>query len=244
MYKLSVGAIFKDEEWAIDEWMQHYLVRGVDHFYLINDGSTDTSVEKLKKYMDKITLFHIIYPYYPNRQSDIYNLYILPHLKETEWLLMVDLDEFVWSPRSISLVDVLKDCHVGQIQIRQVPFIPDENQESIVSCTRKDKAYPTTEAWKYFVNSKYEFSSLYIHYAKFKDEKYENINHYINVNPDWFILNHYSYQSREVWRKKIERGDADMFRVRRMEDFDERLQIEAEIDTGLVDQNRRFSDNF
>ena len=29
---------------------------------------------------------------------------IYPHYKETEWLLLVDLDEFVWSPMNINLL--------------------------------------------------------------------------------------------------------------------------------------------
>ena len=40
-YYFSIGAVFKNEAHALDEWIQHYLMRGVDHIYLINDFSTD-----------------------------------------------------------------------------------------------------------------------------------------------------------------------------------------------------------
>jgi hypothetical protein len=80
LYTLSVGAMFKNEEHAIVEWIEHYLYHGVQHFYLINDGSTDTSVMKLQPYIDKglVTLFNVDCKYYLGRQMDLYNTHILP----------------------------------------------------------------------------------------------------------------------------------------------------------------------
>ena len=43
-YKLSVGGVFKNEAHSIKEWIDHYLFHGADHFYLINDGSTDNTL--------------------------------------------------------------------------------------------------------------------------------------------------------------------------------------------------------
>jgi len=241
MYKLSVGAIFKNEEGAMVEWIEHYLYHGVEHFYLINDGSTDSSMEKLQPYIDRelVTLFDISWPQYLGRQCNIYSTYILPHLKETEWLLMVDMDEFVYSPKDVSLVEVLKFSHYGQIQIRQVIFVPsgDTQPKSIVaSFTERIADMPTYDNWKYFVNSKYEFNALTIHNAAFKDASYFNIDHCININPDWFVCNHYMYQSREFWNKKCGRGDADCFKVRLPEEFD--VKHETKQDTALYEQNK------
>lgn len=52
VYGLAVAAIFKNEEHSMVEWIEHYLRRGAEHFYLIDDGSTDRSVEFLKPYID------------------------------------------------------------------------------------------------------------------------------------------------------------------------------------------------
>ena len=38
-YYLSIGAIFKNESDSILEWLEHYIIRAVDHFYLIDDES-------------------------------------------------------------------------------------------------------------------------------------------------------------------------------------------------------------
>ena len=104
-YKLAVGAIFKNESHGIKEWITHYLHHGVEHFYLINDSSTDNFMEVIKPYSDSnlITLFNVHEPYYFGRQHKLYNKYILPFVNETKWLLMVDLDEYVWSQSNINL---------------------------------------------------------------------------------------------------------------------------------------------
>lgn len=43
MYFLSLLAIFKNEETSLSLWIEHYCWMGVDHFYLIDNGSTDNS---------------------------------------------------------------------------------------------------------------------------------------------------------------------------------------------------------
>ena len=99
MHYLSVGAMFRNETRCVEEWIKHYLHHGVDHFYLINDNSDDDTVDKLKPYVDRglITLYHVEEPYYEGRQRNLYNRLLMPHLKQkdTQWLLMIDLDEFV-----------------------------------------------------------------------------------------------------------------------------------------------------
>ena len=56
---LSVAAIFKNESLNLKEWIEHYLLHGVDHIYLINDNSSDEYEQILKPYIEKhiITLF-------------------------------------------------------------------------------------------------------------------------------------------------------------------------------------------
>lgn len=52
MNYLCVLAIFKNEEMNLDLWVRHYLWMGVGHFYLIDNGSTDNSMNVLKPYME------------------------------------------------------------------------------------------------------------------------------------------------------------------------------------------------
>lgn len=85
MRALSVGALFKNEERALPEWIEHYLHHGAEHFYLIDDNSDDRSCDVVKPYVDHglVSLFREKHPYYLGRQRNLYNKHILPRFDET-----------------------------------------------------------------------------------------------------------------------------------------------------------------
>jgi hypothetical protein len=243
MYYLSVGAIFKNESHILKEWITHYLRRGVEHFYLINDNSTDDFMGILEEYRNagRITLFHVNEPYYLGRQKTLYNLYILPRLKDTQWLLMVDLDEFVWSKRSVEMTEVLRELEqYGQLQISEALFGSNghETQPKNVVSSFVKRREEYSDRYKYFVNCSFEFSSLNVHYATFMEERYmKDPSIFIAIYPEYFIMNHYNCQSREFWnRVKCTRGDADNYLIRTSNDFIGLDCNEIE-DTGLCEQN-------
>ena len=181
MYALSVGAVFRNESNSIKEWLDHYIAHGAEHFYLINDDSTDNSVEILAPYVDAniVTLFTTDWGRYLGRQRDMYTHYILPHLSESKWLLMVDLDEYMWSPISVNLNEILHQCQqLGQVQVRDTIFGSNGHVEqptgivqNFTRCTTERKCL------KYFVNSAYAFTHLNVHHATFVDKNHE-INKY------------------------------------------------------------------
>jgi hypothetical protein len=244
-YKLAVGALFKNESHALKEWLDHYIIRGADHFFLINDKSTDSFQEILLPYQERglITLFNTDTPYYLGRQRDLYNTYILPHVTFCEWLLMVDLDEFVWSPQSTNFVELLKQFnHIGQFQFEHTLFGSNGHliqPESIVKgFTKRHKDLPTHGPvnYKYFIQGKYEFTSLNVHHATFKNLEYEK-THFKMFGPDWWCNNHYWCQSRDFWNNvKCVRGDSDAYRKRTPEHFQFEDFNDVE-DTGLFEQN-------
>ena len=43
-YYFSICAIFKDESLSIKEWIEYHKLIGVEHFYLYNNNSTDSSI--------------------------------------------------------------------------------------------------------------------------------------------------------------------------------------------------------
>jgi hypothetical protein len=248
MHALSVGAIFKNEEFAMREWIEHYLHHGVEHFYMIDDNSTDASVAILQPYVERglVTLVHVEHPYYLGRQRDLYNAHVLPHINETHWMLMADLDEFVWSPRAIDLRDVLASLdHIAQIQMEHTLFGSNGHIDNppggiVASYTRRAKDSPTRDPGllKYFVNStNATHTSLGVHYADFVPHEGKEA-HFYNMDSSWFVLNHYCCQSREFWRDvKCKRGDADDYLVRTMADF-EKYDLNDVEDTRLLGQNR------
>ena len=248
MYKLSVGAIFKNEEHSIKEWIEHYLNHGVEHIYLINDNSNDNYLEKIQYYIDKniVTLYHASFSNYIGRQKDMYNTYILPNMKESKWLLIVDLDEYMWSPVNKDLNVMLEQCgHFGQVQVNHTLFGSNGHitqPESIVNCFTKRSSCLNTEIpngnFKYFVNSSFDFTSLNVHHATFAIDDYHNdINVFIILGAEYFRFNHYCCQSLNFWKEvKCSRGDADNYRERKLEDFYTYDVNESE-DFDLIRQN-------
>ena len=119
MYELSVVAQFKNEAHILKEWLDHYLSEGVQHFYLINDGSTDNFLEVLKPYLDdgRVTLQESLGR---QKQIDNYNYYYLTVCKKSSrWVLVCDLDEFMYSQDDGTIADYLRSLptHVGQIYV-------------------------------------------------------------------------------------------------------------------------------
>ena len=250
MYKLTVGAIFKNEENSIKEWIEHYLHHGVEHFYLINDNSNDNYLEKIQYYIDKniVTLYNAFFSNYIGRQKDMYNAYILPNIKDknTKWLLMVDLDEYMWSPVNRDLNVMLDQCSkFGQVQVNHTLFGSNGHiiqPDSIVkSFTKRSSSLDTiipNGNLKYFVNTTFDFTSLNVHHATFAIDEYHNDgNVFIILESQYFRLNHYCCQSLNFWINiKCTRGDSDNYRERKIEEFYSYDLNDIE-DTDLIIQN-------
>ena len=248
MYKLSVGAVFKNEEHAIVEWIEHYLLHGADHFYLVDDQSTDTSVAKLQPYIDKglVTLIPTTWGRYLGRQRAMYSHYFLPVIKESEWFLIVDLDEFVWSPTYFKLPDFLDTVkHLAQVQMSVTIFGSNghmKQPKSIVGGFTKRSADIITKepaCFKYFINTAFGFTQLNVHHANFENPNDFN-ERFQRFMYSFLQLNHYSVQSREIWEKvKTTRGDCDEYLQRNDDHWNLSNQNDVE-DFGLAEQNKEL----
>lgn len=247
-YHLSVAAIFKNESRILKEWIEHYFLHGVEHIYLINDHSTDDFLAVLSPYLQtgRITLFQHTeeWSHYTGRQKDMYNHFFLPIVKarETKWLIMVDIDEYIWSPMSMDLKWTLGSAeHLGQIQVRSIYFGSNgfEKQPEWIVPNFTRRSIESDDGIKYLINTDFAFDSLTVHHAIFTNPEDEKEKFIIAGEP-YFRLNHYSCQSREYWDQiKCTRGDSNRWRIRRSEDFEALNRNEVE-DFGLYDQNREL----
>lgn len=93
-YTLSICAPFLNEAPFLTEWIEYHKMLGVDHFYLYNNGSTDNYLEILQPYIDEgiVTLVE-----YPGRQVQIliYKDFFKKYAHETQWVGLIDIDEFI-----------------------------------------------------------------------------------------------------------------------------------------------------
>jgi len=110
MYSISVLAMFKNECSTIKAWMEHYLAEGVEHFYLIDNGSGDNTNTILSRYSHYITLIKDGKRMETGTQTLLMNtLYLHKIRKETEWLIICDVDEYIYARNDyIQIMDVLK----------------------------------------------------------------------------------------------------------------------------------------
>jgi hypothetical protein len=245
---LSVGAIFKNEGHALREWCEHYFHHGAEHIYLIDDGSDDGGSETIRDYVERgdVTLFREdAHPYYLGRQVFLYNSYILPHVDRTHWLLVLDLDEFMWSPQSVDLRPVLAEFDdTGLLMVHHTLFGSNGHVDTprgiVASYTRRAASPRTTPPFsvKSFVNcSIVEVSSISGHQAACKAKASATMSKQL-ADDEKFVLNHYNCQSWRFWCDvKCTRGDAANLRTRTPDDF-KATDINEIEDTRLWDQNR------
>lgn len=105
---LSVMAIFRNEAHVIREWIDHYRLLGVDHFYLIDNNSTDAYEDEIAAYIEEgvVDLFRCTRDAY---QIGAYTE-MLPLLgRETEWIGVFDLDEFIYPRHGECFPHLLSD---------------------------------------------------------------------------------------------------------------------------------------
>lgn len=107
-HELAIGAIFKDEARYLNEWITFHSGVGVEHFYLYNDGSTDGSLDVLEPWRRRGLVTVIDWPAHLG-QVPAYNSCIQQFRNEARWLAFIDIDEFLFSPRSLDLRPVLRN---------------------------------------------------------------------------------------------------------------------------------------
>ena len=212
MHFLCILAIFKNEDVIFKEWLDHYIAEGVDHFFLIDNGSTRPYTHILEPYMNKITL--VVDPSH-GQQVALYNRMMDYRDKQMEWLLVCDLDEFVYGTKG-TLADFMRtivDPTVGAIQIPWLMFGSSDHIEQPSSVVqsfrwRKRDRHPL---FKSIVRPK-ALQYFHVHQHPLR-EGYTSLE--VDARSEDAIaaaplrLNHYAIQSLNWFREvKLARGDA------------------------------------
>jgi hypothetical protein len=115
---LAVVAIFKNESNIMKEWIEHYLKEGVNHFFLIDNGSNDNYLTILHPYITN-GLVDLIVDDKKYAQVEHYEKY-KNSCKQYKWVAIVDFDEFIYSrltfPTIVSYLNSLSS-NIDQIII-------------------------------------------------------------------------------------------------------------------------------
>ena len=105
-YKLAVTAIIKNESRYLSEWIDYHLLVGIEHFYLYNNGSTDSTAEVLKPYIESGTVSLIDFPGQV-KQLPAYHDALHRYMNECKYMAFIDADEFLRPlDRNLSVYDI------------------------------------------------------------------------------------------------------------------------------------------
>lgn len=266
-YYLTIMAIFKNEEISLEEWLAHHIGHGVEHFYLIDDWSTDNSTTILKPYIEKnfITMYSAVDKSLPFRQTGMYKkMFLDVYTKnEAQWIAIIDVDEFLYSPQKVNIQDILKKHEdLSVIGVNWLVFgssgLEHQPKSIIQSFTHRAADNPnkhvkfieqykilkwsdsTIDDWqKSIVNTKFKVEQIEVHVSDVEGIA-DNLSIKRFPNDPPLILNHYIVQSHDFFTKvKATRGDVNNWVPDngRDESYFKMCDINEVYDARLKDQN-------
>ncbi len=225
-YYLSLVAVFQNEARFLREWIEFYRMMGVEHFYLYNHLSTDDYMSILEPYIKEgvVDIDHILEipnntAHWDRIQCKMYTELSTRVANVTEWLLVVDTDEFLFSLNDTDLQNVLKKYdNFAALSVNWKLFgasgldrIPDNKLliESLVYSAENVMSLAKT-----IVKPRYVESFTSQHYPNLQDG-YAQVDYNFtyfkgafvpNLNGHTLIINHYWSRDLEFFKKaKINR---------------------------------------
>lgn len=124
-YKIKMSvclvAIFKNESHILKEWITHYISQGIDKFFLIDNDSNDNYLEIVQPYITS-GLVELFIDKRQHVQNDCYNDNCLDKCKQYDWVIVCDLDEFIYARKSYSTIkEYLEDItDIGPTTVTQI----------------------------------------------------------------------------------------------------------------------------
>lgn len=105
---LSVCSVVKNEAPYIKEWLDYHILVGVKRFYIYGNASTDSLKDVLKPYIKQGV---VVYKHYSKEieQVQAYNECIENYKDKTEWLAVIDTDEFIIPMKNATIPEFLNE---------------------------------------------------------------------------------------------------------------------------------------
>jgi hypothetical protein len=98
-------ALVKNEAQYIQEWLEFHFMLGVQHFYIYDNNSSDSTVDLLKRY-DAVTT--IAWPQEEAKTQRVAYAHALSTFgSDSRWMVFIDADEFVFPARYDTLPEAL-----------------------------------------------------------------------------------------------------------------------------------------
>lgn len=150
---VGIVAMFKNEGQVLFEWILHHVEEGVTEFILLNNDSTDDFVSQVNKVREVVKGSGVVIQVIdtPGRHVQNRKLFQYWNKVKTDWVMIIDLDEFVYARRGFKTIPqylASVDADVEQIWLTWKMFSTGGHRrmpESIVSgSTRR---WEDAECW-------------------------------------------------------------------------------------------------
>ena len=127
-HTLSIVAIFRNEHRFIVQWIEYHLKVGVDHFYLYDNGGDHWELlEPFKEFItytlwtDDIANAYQTRHQNRTRQKGAYT-HCVDHFKDdSEWIQLLDLDEFLVPISSINVKECINEGEDNNVGVLRIP---------------------------------------------------------------------------------------------------------------------------
>lgn len=210
-YFLGLLCVAKNEAMVIGEFVQHYIEQGVEHMYVIDNGSTDDTKVVLESYIATGFVSYFYVPE-PMSQKSSYNTVYKNHARdECDWLMVNDVDEYVFGvskPFKSILKLELSGCKYLNFQMLNFGSSGHDLQPPNIRrefTLRNAEDAPVNESR--IANTKVTFKTASVDYLDIHTHTYKGKAY--DVPDSLARLNHYVIMSKEYWQKiKMTRSDA------------------------------------
>jgi hypothetical protein len=109
--RISIATMLRDEAPYLKEWIEYHKLIGVEKFYIFDNYSTDNIKEIVQPYIEarevEYTLFPDIEIHSLQTQVEALNEAIEKTRGKTEWLCIIDVDEYIVPVKYDSISDML-----------------------------------------------------------------------------------------------------------------------------------------
>ena len=219
MHYLSIMAIFKNETFNLKIWIEHYLWQGIQHFYLIDNNSSDNPLDILQPYIDSKLVNYYFRPKQHDQINHYRTIYAQENLKlKTKWLIIADLDEFFFGLK-LKICNILPKLHNYDILYCNWLMF---GSDGLIDHPNDIRTAIIFRNPNYHENKKYIFqtkninaSQILIHHIEPANKFYKKL--FIN---NLIHLNHYPIQSLNYFKQvKMTRGDVDTFKSDKIRDL-------------------------
>lgn len=206
-HNISISTTMKNEYTLLKPWLDFHIFSGVNHFYLYDNNSDDQKrlFDILNPYINKgyVTVIPWKFPYrsiqeFPLPLDSVYfcsivaiNHCIHKYGQETDWLITMDVDEYL-VPKIVDriedFVNIYEHADIAGIYIPDYVFGSNTSTEPLLVkrfLTRSDKISPWLCSGKVLLHpDRVNFCEVHI---------ITNGGKMVIANPDSISINHYHY---------------------------------------------------